>query len=304
VLPDFDPRRPADIDPATIMSQIEAERVSTTSGSPAFYERLAAWCRARRRRLPVRALFTGGAPVLPPLARLLVEAVAGEVHVVYGSTEAEPISGIAARDLLAGAEAGGDGLCVGAPVATIRMRLIRPWDEPIALGPAGWKEWEVAAGQVGEIVVSGDHVLPEYAGDPQANRAHKIRDGSTMWHRTGDAGRLDPEGRVWLMGRVKRRVVRLGETWWGLPAEVRALQVEGVRHAAYLGLPDASLGQRAVLCVETAGGRLDQAMRERLVAAAAPHPVDHLYALAEIPRDPRHRSKTDTEALARELLSN
>ena len=301
VLPDFNPRRPADIDPATIMGQIEAERVSTTSGSPAFYERLAAWCRDGRRTLPFRALFTGGAPVLPPLARLLLETVTGDVHVVYGSTEAEPISGIEGRDLLAGVERGGDGLCVGAPVASIRMRLVRPWDEPIALGPAGWREWEVAAGQVGEIVVNGDHVLPEYAGDPQANRAHKIRDGSMTWHRTGDAGRLDREGRLWLMGRVKRRVVRLGETWWGLPAEVRALQVEGVRHAAYLGLPDPRLGQRAVLCVETGGGRLDAAVRERLVTAVAPHPVDRLWALAEIPRDPRHRSKTDADALVREL---
>jgi acyl-coenzyme A synthetase/AMP-(fatty) acid ligase len=301
VLPDFDPRRPADIDPARIMDQIEAERVTTTSGSPAFYERLATWCRAGRRTLPFRALFTGGAPVLPPLVRLLLETVAGDVHVVYGGTEAEPISGINARDLLAGTERGGEGLCVGNPVAGIRMRLVRPWDAPIALGADGWRDWDVAAGEVGEIVVSGDHVLPEYAGDPEANRAHKIRDGSTTWHRTGDAGRLDPEGRLWLMGRVKRRVLRLGETWWGLPAEVRALEVEGVRHAAYLGLPDAGMGQRAVLCVETDGGRLATEARERLVAAVAPHPVDELRALAEIPRDPRHRSKTDTDALVREI---
>src|SRR5262249_39755270 len=57
VLPDFDPRRPADIDPAAIHRQMTAERVTTTGGSPAFYERLATWCRAQGQRLPLRALF-------------------------------------------------------------------------------------------------------------------------------------------------------------------------------------------------------------------------------------------------------
>jgi acyl-CoA synthetase (AMP-forming)/AMP-acid ligase II len=302
VLPDFDPRRPADIDPDVIARQIEAERVTTTSGSPAFYERLANGYRSAHRTLTLRALFTGGAPVLPPLARLLVEIVAGEVHVVYGSTEAEPIAGITARELIEGVERNDDGLCVGTPVEGIRVRIIRASDDPIVLGARGWSEWEVAPGETGEIVVSGAHVLPGYEGDPEAERASKIADGEIRWHRTGDGGRLDTAGRLWLMGRVKRRVVREGRTWWGLPAEVRAMQVEGVHHAAYLGLSDAARGQRAVLCVEVAAGRLDAAARERIIAAVAPHPVDELRALDHIPRDPRHRSKTDADALVRELL--
>jgi acyl-CoA synthetase (AMP-forming)/AMP-acid ligase II len=301
VLPDFDPRHPADIDAATIHRQMTAERVTTTSGSPAFYERLATWCRAHHERLELRALYTGGAPVLPPLARLLAEIVTGEVNVVYGSTEAEPISGIEARAMLASMAGGGEGLCVGPPVARIRVRLIRPSDTPIALGAEGWREWDVAPGQVGEIVVSGDHVLEGYIGDPEAERANKIRDGDSVWHRTGDAGRLDGEGSLWLMGRVGRRVQREGVTWWGLPAEVRALAVEGVRHAAYLGLPDQLLGQRAALCVETGYDRIDEPLRQRIVTAVAPHPVDELHAFAHLPRDPRHQSKTDTTALMREL---
>jgi len=81
-----------------------------------------------------------------------------------------------------------------------------------------------------------------------------------------------------------------------------ALGVSGVTHAAYLGLSDAALGQRAVLCVETPAGRLTAAERERLPTALAPMPVDELRAFARIPRDPRHASKTDTAALRR-LLS-
>jgi acyl-CoA synthetase (AMP-forming)/AMP-acid ligase II len=297
VIPDFDPRRPAEIDPAAIDRQMRAVGVTTSSGSPAFYERLAEWAAARGAKLPLRALFTGGAPVYPPLARLLADRVEGEAHVVYGSTEAEPAAGIEARAMLAAMEEGGEGICVGAPVPQVELRILRPHDGPIELGPGGWAEWDAEPGETGEVVVTGDHVLAGYLDDPEADRANKIRDGERVWHRTGDAARRDEQGRLWLMGRVSQRVERAGETWWSTPAEVRALSAPGVRHAAYLGVPDARLGQRAVLCVEAEGGRLDDAARAGLLHRLHPVPVDELRMLARIPRDPRHASKTDVAAL-------
>jgi hypothetical protein len=100
------------------------------------------------------------------------------------------------------------------------------------------------------------------------------------------------------MGRIAERVQRDGRVWWGGAAEVRALRVEGVRHAAYLGIGDPA---RAVLCVETASGTLSAAERAHLASALAPIPVDEIRPLRSIPRDPRHASKTDTAAL-REVL--
>ena len=137
--------------------------------------------------------------------------------------------------------------------------------------------------------------------DPDAERQNKIRDGARVWHRTGDGAWMDDDGRLWLMGRVKERVRRAGRVWWGGAAEARALEMSGVLHAACVGVPDAALGQRAVLCVETAGGRLSARDRENIVAALAPFPVDELRPLRRIPRDPRHASKTDVGAL-RELV--
>jgi acyl-CoA synthetase (AMP-forming)/AMP-acid ligase II/alpha-beta hydrolase superfamily lysophospholipase len=304
VLCDFDPRRPAEIDPARVRAQIVEAGVTTTSGSPAFYERLGGWCARRGLTLPVRALFTGGAPVFPRLVRLLRETTQGVVHVVYGSTEAEPIAGIEAGAMLdAMRGAGAEGLCVGAPVHEIELRLVRPTDGPVALDGRGWAAWDVAPGAVGEVVVAGRHVLAGYLDAPEADRANKVRDGARVWHRTGDAARLDPSGRLWLMGRISRRVLRSGVEWWSLPAEIRALGVESVRHAAYLGTPDATLGQRAVLCVECAGGRLSTAARAGLREALAAIPVDEVRAMSRIPRDPRHQSKTDATALARLLAS-
>jgi olefin beta-lactone synthetase len=294
VLPAFDPRHPARIRPERIRRQMVAEGVTTTSGSPAFYHKLCRWCRDNELMLPVRALFTGGAPVYPPLAELLAERTSGAAHVVYGSTEAEPISGIEARALLAAA-AEGEGICVGRPVDGIRVRIIVPHDGPVELGETGWGEWDLPLGEAGEIVVAGGHVLRGYLGDPEGERAAKIRDGNEVWHRTGDGGRLDASGRLWLVGRVGQRVRREGRTWWSTPAELRALALPGVVHAAYLGAADPTLGQRAVICLEVPGG--PRPSRERVRAALEPSPVDDLVVMRSIPRDPRHASKTDLPGL-------
>jgi olefin beta-lactone synthetase len=307
VLPDFDPRRPADINPARIHAQMLAERVTTSSGSPAFYDRLGRWCADEGKRIPLRALFTGGAPVLPPLARVLDAVVDGEPHVVYGSSEAEPIAGIGAREMLAAmdaARADADhpgGIVVGAPVPPVEVRLVRPHDGPIVTDAGGLAAWEVGPGEVGEVVVAGAHVLAGYLNDPEAERQNKVRDGGRVWHRTGDAAWRDGEGRLWLMGRVKERVRRAGRVWWGGAAEARVLEVAGVRHAAYLGVDDAELGQRAVLCVETPAGRLTPAERDAVAAALGPFPADEIRPLRTIPRDPRHASKTDVGALRKML---
>lgn len=308
VLPDFDPRRPGDIDPARVHAQMLAERVTTSSGSPAFYDRLGRWCAEKGKRISLRALFTGGAPVLTPLAQVLDAVVDGDPNVVYGSSEAEPIAGIDARDMLAASVAAWDdahhpgGICVGRPVAEIEVRLLRPHDEPIVLDDGGLAAWEVGPGEVGEVAVAGAHVLAGYLNDPEAERQNKVRDGVRVWHRTGDGAWRDGEGRLWLMGRVKERVRRAGRVWWGGAAEARVPEGLGVRHAAYIGVDDPRLGQRAVLCVETPDGRLADPAREAIIARLAPIPVDDLRPLRRIPRDPRHASKTDVGAL-REILS-
>lgn len=295
VLPDFDPRRPADIEPAAVLRQIRDEGVTTTSGSPAFYERLADHATARGEGIPVRALFTGGAPVFPRLARALDAAVDGVVHVLYGSTEAEPIAGIGATELARASDApGAVGVCAGRPVGEIELRIIRPVDGPV--DARALDGLAVEPGGAGEIIVAGGHVLRGYLDDPVAEGLAKIRDGDRVWHRTGDGGFLDAAGWLWLVGRVAQRVERDDGTWWPMAAEARALTVPGVRHAAYLGMSRAG-GVDAVLCVEGAVRDPEAQLR----AALRPMPVDRVVVMERIPRDPRHASKTDVMRL-REAL--
>jgi acyl-CoA synthetase (AMP-forming)/AMP-acid ligase II len=286
VLAGVDPRRPERLEARRLRGILARERVTTMVASPAIAERLAASVAAP---LPLRALFTGGAPVLPALARLLVERVAGEAVVLYGSTEAEPIARISCRAFLdALAEPGALGLCAGPPVEELELALLRPTDGPLDTLD------RVSANVVGEVAVAGAHVAVGYFENEAADARHKVKDGARTWHRTGDAARLDASGRLWLMGRLGQRIERDGVTWWPLPAELRALTLPGVRHAAWFGK-----GSRAVLCVECAPGTAPTLAAAR--AALAPMPLDDLYVLDRIPRDPRHHSKTDLESLERRL---
>jgi acyl-CoA synthetase (AMP-forming)/AMP-acid ligase II len=303
VLCGIEPRRPERIDPARVAAQIAAERVATAVASPAVAERLVDGAAARGATLPLRRLDTGGAPITPALAARLARGVEGDVVLLYGSTEAEPIASITARAMLeAHAEPGLSalsGLCAGQPVPEIDLRIVRATDAPLEPGAAGIASLEVPPGEAGEIVVAGAHVLPGYWDDPESDRRFKLHDGGRVWHRTGDGGRLDAAGRLWLLGRVRERIERGGATWWGLTAEIAALAAlegEGASHAAYL-----AAGERAVMCLEGPRRAWPAWTLERVRRAIAPAPLDEVRPMEKIPRDPRHHSKTDTERLRRRL---
>ncbi len=305
VLPDADPRRPSAIDPGVVLANMRDEGVTSLVASPAFCARLVDHVLQRNERLPLKRLFTGGAPVLPPLLRALAQAMPQGAEVIYGSTEAEPIAGLEVGQMLAlqATDRGQHpiGLCVGAPVQQITLRIMRPHDGPVSFASDEWPKWILPDGETGEIVVAGDHVQPGYLDDHAANRENKIDDGFRLWHRTGDAGYLDTNGRLWLMGRVSRRVVRDGTRWWPLPAELRAFSVPGVSHTAYVSIPPAG---EAILCVE-APSLSDRASAEQgLRDAVHPWPVDSVVFMDHIPRDPRHESKTDHAQLLAQLLAH
>ena len=142
------------------------------------------------------------------------------------------------------------------------------------------------AGEIGEICVAGDHVLGEYLGDPALWLPTKIAVGGRLWHRTGDAGYLDAEGRLFLAGRVSRSFLHDGRRIFVLPVEERLQEIDAVE----LGTIMEREG-RLVVAVET---RRKIAIEElRAEVARLGIPFDDLTILDRIPRDPRHHSKID-----------
>jgi acyl-CoA synthetase (AMP-forming)/AMP-acid ligase II len=101
---------------------------------------------------------------------------------------------------------------------------------------------EVPCGQTGEIAVAGGSMLG-YWGRP-AKTAEVIRDG---WLYTGDLGRMDADGYVYVRGRAAERINVAGEAWYPRDLEEALLEHTEVSMAALIGLPDQKLGERPVV---------------------------------------------------------
>jgi acyl-CoA synthetase (AMP-forming)/AMP-acid ligase II len=298
VLPDADMRAPGKIDARPVLNQIERHAVATTAASPAFIRRLAVECGRTNRRIPqLQHVFLGGAPVFPADLRMARDLFPNaEITAVYGSTEAEPmahvhLSQIAEVDIMEMER--GSGLLAGVPVASIALRILRDqWGMPIS--PMTKLQFDalcLARREVGEIVVSGRHVLPSYlngAGDSET----KFDVDGMRWHRTGDLGWLDSRERLWLMGRASAAIRDRHGILYPFAAECAAMQVQGVRRAAIL-----QVGGRRILAVEA--GHDD--VRGALLRVMAWAHLDEVRALASIPMDKRHNAKIDYVSLAAAL---
>lgn len=296
VIPDADLRAPGRIEPDPVLQQVSAHQVTRCAASPAFFERLLEGERTQPGALAgLRKIFTGGAPVFPRLLEALGQAAPDAcVEAVYGSTEAEPIAHIERREMHAedhAAMRGGAGLLAGQPVAEIELRVLREqWGTPLgALSEAEFAARWVPAGEAGEIVVSGEHVLSGYL-QGRGDAETKFRVGGSVWHRTGDAGRLDAEGRLWLLGRCSAQVTDARGSLWPFAVECSALGDLRVRRAAL-----ASVRGRRVLAVE--GENLERG-DAALLQALAWAKLDRLVPVKRLPVDRRHNAKIDYPALA------
>jgi acyl-CoA synthetase (AMP-forming)/AMP-acid ligase II len=303
VVPDADLRRPGDIDASRLLRQIRRVRPTRVAASPALLERLARHTASRRELLSeFESIYTGGAPVFPRLLQSL-QAVAPSARVVavYGSTEAEPIAKVAWSEIAADdlqAMESGAGLLVGRPVAAIQLRILPDrWGAPI--GPFAEADF---AGSLsgrdrrGEIVVAGAHVLPGYL-DGAGDEETKFRVGNTVWHRTGDAGYLDAQQRLWLLGRCSARLEDQHGVLYPFAAECAALVVDGVRRCALV-----QHGGARVLAVELDGVSREEARRALLTRLAWAR-LQEVIAVDQLPMDKRHNAKIDYPALRRMLAA-
>ncbi len=304
-----------DVDGNDLAAAIDQLGVNVVSGSPAFLAPIIDAARRRRRPLSgVRRVVTGGAPVPVSLCEAAEGALpAGELLVVYGSTEAEPIATIeaaAVRAHTAESTRAGAGLCVGTPDPHLELVLLRPTDGPLAVGPGGIAALQVADGEVGEVTVTGDHVNERYYRNPEAERATKLVDESgRVWHRTGDAAYRDIHGRLWIVGRTADVVSAGDRTYHPAAVEAAAQVLPFVDRAALIQsgdgavvlvvqpVPLRSFGAVAHRALSTPASR-KEAVRVALERAGVI--VDRVELTRALPVDPRHRAKLDYPAIRRQ----
>jgi len=306
VFPEMDPSRPAECDPAKIHRAIEESGATFTFGSPAIWKRLVPWARETGARFSkLTRLTIAGAPVQPALIAALRELLPenGDVFTPYGATEALPVSSVSGAELTGPLRTrieGGEGSCVGRPTPGVELALIRITDDVIET----WSDdLVVRMGEPGEVCVRGRVATPAYLHDEPATHAAKIPDpGGGYWHRMGDIGRLDRDGRLWLLGRKSHRIETLEGLVMPVPAENVYLTAEGVRRAALVGLGKRGT-ERPLLIIEPEDGADRKVIEARLVSHRRDVPatwnVNTIRFHPSFPVDVRHNAKIRREDLKR-----
>jgi len=192
----------------------------------------------------LRGLIYGASPMAVEWIRRTTEALPGvELHQGYGLTETSPLLSILTW------EAHQEALRAGAyerlkscgrPIPCVELRIV---DE---------QGREVPTGEGGEVAARGANITQGYLNRDEENR-RTIRNG---WFHTGDLGRKDNEGFVYLLDRKKDMVVSGGENIYTSEVEAVLYQHAGVHEAAVIGVRDETFGEALLAVIVPAEGAL------------------------------------------------
>lgn len=306
VIPVMDFTRPARVNPAMLTDLIQEHRATNLFGSPALLRRLCGYAVPRGMKLStLKRVVSAGAPVpfdIVEKTRSLLNPGA-DVHTPYGATEALPIASINGEVILNQTRVltqKGKGVCVGFPLPGITVKILPISDDPV---PSFTQAETLPPGQIGEITVSGPIVTEKYDGRPDLTALHKtIGPDGIFFHRMGDVGHLDDQGRLWMCGRKSQRVCRQIETHFTEAVEGIFTGLSGVRRTALVG-PLKHGKVHVVLCVEPDGTVPWKQLLLKLQNHAKTIPesagIEAFLPHHSFPVDIRHNSKIQREKLAK-----
>jgi acyl-CoA synthetase (AMP-forming)/AMP-acid ligase II len=308
VIPFMDPTRPAKADPRLLIQTIERFGVTNIFGSPALLNVLGRHTESEDIHLPtVRRVISAGAAMPVATIRRLQKTLPpdAEVHTPYGATECLPVASVSGTELNAEIEqltATGEGTCVGRPVAPNSVKIIAVSDGIVSSFD---DSLELPLGVTGEIVVNGPTSTDTYWQKPEQTRLAKITDSEgKIWHRMGDTGYFDTQGRLWYCGRKSQRVVNEHECMYADQLEAIFNVHPEVARTALVGIGTPGR-QTPVLCVEPLH-KPDAARRHRIhtdllqlgQSHAVSKSIQQILFHKSFPVDIRHNAKIGREKLA------
>jgi long-chain acyl-CoA synthetase len=230
-------------DPVDTLAIVRDEGVTAVLGAPPMYVAWSMLPAARAALARVRIAVSGAAPLTPELFTRMREATGLTVYEGYGLTEAGPVvsATLVADDPVPGS--------VGRPLPGVELRLVDVRGE------------QPAAGDAGEIVIRGANLFagywPDGEGGPDA-------DG---WFATGDIGRFDELGNLFLVGRRIDLILVSGLNVYAREVEAVLGDHPDVAEVRVIGVPHPYTGQSVkAFVVPVAGGSPDAA---ELIAYAA-----------------------------------
>jgi len=234
VVPAVDFAKIADYNPEVVIHQMEKWKVNRMCGSFAFNKKLVDNLKEKNKQISTLTnLAFGGCPVTKEFCEDLDKVYPNaKCEIIYGSTEVAPISTAEVNEMLA---AKGSGFLVGTPYEGIEIAIVNLPNIISEFDEREYAPYSLAQGDVGEVIIKGPHVVQTYVDNPKATRENKIlaTDGQ-RWHRTGDCGRLDSNGRLWLVGRTKDVIISEGKEFHPYPIEELLDEIEDIRRTALI----------------------------------------------------------------------
>ena len=185
----------------------------------------------------LKGFVSGGSTVPVELIRRIERELGTPVVEGYGMTEVHCYS---TMNPMHGERRSGS---VGLPLPYLQVRVAD-------VAPDGTIRGDCKLGEIGHVLMRGPQVTPGYL-DPRHNAGAMLADG---WLDSGDLGRLDAEGYLWLTGRSKDLIIRGGHNIDPLMIEEALIRHPAVETAAAVGLPDSYAGELPMAFVQLRPG--------------------------------------------------
>lgn len=227
--------------PSAVFDCIERQGVNTLFLVPSMIYALLDHPDIERRDLSnLEHIIYASAPIAPERLREALHVFGPILYQCYGQTECIHISSMTRVDHDPAVARRLESAGRATPGMT--MAVLDPTGEP------------VEPGEVGEICIKGPCVMSQYWGRPEAT-AETLRNG---WLHTGDVGRMDNEGFVYIVDRLKDMIISGGFNIYSRDVEQAIQQEAEVQEVAVVGLPDSRWGERVhAIVVLTAGAKTD-----------------------------------------------
>ncbi len=266
-------------EPKGFLRMLRRKRPTFLAGVPTLFAALPTLPGARPQDFASLRICVSGGDALPAGIRERFAAFTGvPLTQGYGLTECAPV--VSCGNPLAHCDRSGS---VGLPLPGTEVEIRDPEGIPLPCGA------------IGEICVRGPQVMLGYAGRYQETIS-VLRDG---WLRTGDLGRLDADGYLWVVGRLKDLIVTSGYKIYPHRIEEALLTHSAIAEAAVVGMPDPRAGTVPVAhLVLRPGERVDAgALRAYLAPMLSRHETPRRFLFHD--RLPRTRfGKVQRDALA------
>jgi long-chain acyl-CoA synthetase len=255
--------------PELALRAIEQERVTIFMGVPTMYTMMLNWAEEKQvNASSLRLCVAAGSSLSWGVVARFKERFGAPLYDLWGQTEGTPIT---SYDPAIDAEGRPDSC--GRPLAGCKVRIVDDSGN------------DLPAETVGEVLLAGPNVMLEYYKNPAAT-ADTLRDG---WIYTGDLGRLDADGYLYIVGRKRDMIIRGGANIYPVEIEDALYTHPSILECAVIGIPDELYGERVKAFVVLKAGQsaaseeLRQHCKQRLAEYKVPSDVEFI---DELPKGP------------------